>query len=91
MVKFNSKNKEVLTFGECLNPFASITSQLEMIAYYNDYIKYCERQLIKHPRNDNKTGKEIADINIGYYTGYFDSITAARIKSFLNIKHPILD
>jgi len=89
MVKFNPENKEILTFGECLDPTAEISSEEEAEQYLKDYTEYVQNALNKNPRNDEMTALDICKINIGYYSGYLDSETAERVKKLFNCKHPI--
>ena len=72
MVKFNPENKEILTFGECLDPTAEIQTEEEAEQYLKDYTKYVQNALNKNPRNDEMTAVDICKVNIGYYSGYFN-------------------
>lgn len=91
MTKFNPENKEVLTYGECLKPAMEITNKEDAIQYKKEYIEYTQRHLDKDPRDDNMTAEEIVNCNIGYFSGYYDSKVAERVKKLFNCSHPIFD
>ena len=90
MTPFNPENKEVLTYGECLDPAMMITEEADAEQYKADYIAYIQRFLDQELREDDKTPEEIANINIGYYARYYDSETAARVQKLFKCSHPIL-
>lgn len=85
MIKFNPNNKSVLTYGEALRPAMEITDQEEADRYFHDYVKYTQKFL----KESSKNAEEIVKSNIGYYTGYCDSETAARVQKLFLCSHPI--
>lgn len=89
MIKFNPENKEKLTYAECLNPAMEITDPAEAKQYLRDYIAFIQKYLDKEPRGDNVTAEEIAKKNLGYWTGYQDNKTAARVMELFDCSHPI--
>jgi len=88
---FNPDNKEILTYGECLNPAMEIVEQTDADQYFSAYVAYIEKALAKEPRNDNKTAEEIARINIGYWAGYYGYDVQERVKRLYLAPHPIFD
>jgi hypothetical protein len=89
MTKFNPESKELLTYGEALNPAMEITDQNDADQYLRDYITYLEGWLKKEPRGDNMTAEEIAKTNLGYYAGYYDNETRRRVEKIFMCAHPI--
>ena len=90
MTRFNPENKEVLTVGECLDPAMKITDQVDADQYLQDYIAFVQNALEKEPRTDGLTAEQIVRINLGYYAGYYDLETMARVEKLFMCKHPYL-
>ena len=89
MTQFNPDNKETLTYGECLDPTSKITDQADADQYKAAYIAY-QKMHMKGDRNDKGlTAEDIVNSNIGYWSGYYDSETAERIKRLFKCNHPI--
>lgn len=86
MTKFNPQNKEILTFGECLEPAMKITEQEDADQYFLEYVNYIQKFLDIEPRNDNKSAYDIAKINLGYY---YDNKTRERVEELFFCSHPI--
>ncbi len=75
----------VVTYGACLHPAMKITEQDDADNYLSAYIDYNER-------NGNVNRIEatlIAKRNIGYFAGYSDAETAARVNRLFKTTHPI--
>lgn len=89
MTKFNPDNKEILTYGEALGPAMKITDPEDAKQYLKEYVAYQEIMLIKEPRNDGMTAEQMCKINLGYYAGYYDNETRARVERLFNCSHPI--
>jgi len=89
MTQFNPDNKDVLTYGECLNPAMKITDQDDADQYFTNYARYIQRALKKEPRDDDMTAEGIARINLGYYAGYYDEETMERVNRLFKTQHPI--
>lgn len=86
---FNPDKKEILTIRECLAPAMAITEQEDADQYLADYVAYIQKHLDKEPRRDGLTAEEIANINIGYYAGYYDHETRACVERLFRCAHPI--
>lgn len=87
--KFNPENKKVLTYGECLGPAMKITEASDAEQYLEDYVAFIQAGLDKHPREDGMPAKVIAATNLGYYAGYYDNETRARVERLFHCSHPI--
>ena len=89
MKKFNPEDKDVLTYGECLGPAMQITDRVDAREYLAAYVAYIQRALDEKPRSDDKTAAQIAGVNLGYYAGYYDNETRARVERLFMCAHPI--
>lgn len=89
MTTFNSENKSLLTYGECLDPIFKITDKEDARQYKKAYVSYLTNWLQKEPRTDNMTAEQIANTNIGYYAGYGTNEDRKRIEELFECKHPI--
>lgn len=89
MTKFNSENKETLTYGECLSPAMKITDADDAQQYLRAYIAYTQKHLDKEPRENSKTAEQICKINLGYFAGYYDNETRERVEKLFCCSHPI--
>jgi len=89
MTKFNPEGKETLTYRECLAPAMEITEQADADQYKADYVAFIQKHLDKEPRNDNMTAEQIANVNLGYYAGYYDGVTMERVNRLYKTTHPV--
>ena len=89
MTKFNPDNKDVLTIYEALDPAMYITEPQYAEQYLDDYAAYIQEFLDAEPCDDDKSAADIARENIGYYAGYYDSETMARVNRLFSCSHPI--
>ena len=89
MTPFNPENKEVLTYGDCLNPAMKITEQDDADQYFVSYVAYIQQWLERESRADDMMAEDIAKINLGYFAGYYDSETRERVERLFRCKHPI--
>lgn len=89
MTKFNPENKEILTYGECLDPAMGITNKKDAEQYLNAYVVFIQKHLDKEPREDNISALDIAKSNLGYWAGYYSNKTRQRIESLFMCAHPI--
>ena len=88
MTKFNPENKEDLTYGECLDPIATITEQEDADQYFAAYVEYVKTFLSD---SEISRAEEIARHNIGYFAGYYSQEVRDRVNKLFKTKHPILD
>lgn len=89
MTIFNPQNKEVLTYGECLDPIFKITDKDDAMQYKQAYVDYTQNWLEKDPRSDDMTAEQIVNINIGYYAGYGSNDDRKRIEELFECSHPV--
>ena len=74
-----------MTFGESLGPAMEITDQAEADAYFEALVE-------RHLRiTDDSQGRavEVQKVNLGYYAGYYDSATMARVNRLYKCAHPV--
>lgn len=72
-----------ITYREALYPAMEITDQAEADAYLKELIGYYERS------HDHDKALEIAKVNLGYFAGYYDSDTRARVEKLFSCSHPV--
>lgn len=88
-IKFNPKNKKVLTSGECLEPAMEIRSKANAREYLEDYIAFIDRDLKRVPISSHgKTAEQIAKSNLAYYAGYYSNETRKRVEDLFDCAHP---
>jgi hypothetical protein len=89
MIKFNPENKEILTYGECLEPAMEITDAEEAKNYLTEYTVYQQKMMDKE-KLDYKglTAEQIAKQNLGYFAGYYNDETRLRIEELFICSHP---
>lgn len=83
MTKFNPEGKEVLTYGECLEPAMEITDPEDAAQYFKDYVAFIE------PRDDDMIAESMAKENLGYYAGYYSTDTRERVERLFSCQHPV--
>jgi len=72
-----------ITIGEKYDPAMSITDAKEA----REYFELC----VEHTMRSGKSRVEAEEIerkNLGYYAGYYDSATRARVERLFNCAHP---
>ena len=75
---------EKMTYGEKYDPAMKVQTQEEAAAYFE--------RCVTHTMRFGKTRQEAESIersNIGYFAGYYDSKTAARVYRLYGFGHPI--
>lgn len=75
---------EKLTIGEAYGPAMEITEQGEA----DEYFELLVRRSVKFERQTWRKAEEIIRSNLGYYAGYYDSETRARVEKLFNCVHP---
>ena len=86
--KFNPENKPVLSYGEALGPAMAITDPDDAAQYLSAYVAYLEPH-VKRERTDDMPALEVARINLGYYSGYYNRETQERVERLFDCMHPI--
>lgn len=76
--------KKLISIGDKYGPAMKMTSQ----EVANAYFKEC----VAHTMGFGKSREEAEDTergNLGYYAGYYDSETRARIERLFQCAHPV--
>lgn len=105
ITKFNPEGKEKLTYGECLGTAMSITDPEDAKQYFEAYVefqmKHMKDQKIKLLEVKGNGGnidvnamlrteaEKICKSNLGYYAGYYDNETRARVEKLFLCAHPV--
>jgi len=89
MTKFNPEGKNILTYGECLDPAMDITDQDDADQYFKDYVSYIQRHIDEDKEYQPLSAEEVARVNLGYSAGYYDGETRARVERLFACSHPI--
>lgn len=87
--KFNPENKSSPTYGECLGPAMKITDQADADQYKLEYIAHIQGFLDTEPNENGMTAEQIANTNLGYYAGYYDTTTRERVERLFRCAHPV--
>jgi hypothetical protein len=77
--------RESLTYAESLGPAMEITEQADADAFFEAYVTWMMARI-------NQTRGEVENVarqNLGYYAGYYDSATMARVNRLYRTTHPI--
>lgn len=89
MTIFNPKQKDVLTFGEILEPAMGITDEREAAQYKIDYIAHTEKNIKNGLGDSGLTAEQVVNSNLGYYAGYYGDEVRKRVERLFNCSHPI--
>lgn len=73
-----------LTYGEKYGPAMSMTNQEDAELYFEICVEHCMR----HGKTREEAEK-IERVNIGYWAGYYDRKTAAKVYETFQLNHPI--
>jgi hypothetical protein len=86
MTQFNPENKDVLTYGEALEPAMNITDQDDADQYKKAYIDY---QLSYMENPSMKEAERIVNTNLGYFAGYYSDEVRERVERLFKCSYPI--
>lgn len=75
--------KADITIGEKYGPAMEITDQTAADAYFEKCVAHC----MGHGATREKA-EEIERINLGYYAGYYNNETRARVERLFRCAHP---
>ena len=89
MIVFNEKKHKVLTIEQALAPAMKITDPQEAQQYLKDYVEYLDKWAKTAPFKEGTTAESVAKANLGYYAGYYDDETRARIEKLFSCTHPV--
>ena len=77
--------KKTATNGDLYGPAMNIQSEAEATQYLVDLTHWT----VRHFGGDYKTAWDKHLESIGYFAGYFDEATQARVEKVFKAKHPI--
>lgn len=78
------------TFGELLGPAMTITDQGEADAYFEALVdRVMEIEAARGTPLEREKAAAIQRNNLGYYAGYYDGETMARVNRLYRTRHPI--
>lgn len=75
---------KIITIGEKYGPAMEITDQTEADEYFERCVEHS--MTFGH---DRAKAEQIERSNLGYYAGYYDTETRARVEKFFKCSHPI--
>lgn len=73
-----------ITIGEKYGPAMLILEQSQANTYFEKCVEHCMR----HGRN-RKEAEAIERSNLGYYAGYYNDETQARVQKLFRCVHPV--
>lgn len=73
------------TYGEKYGPAMKITDQDEADRYF----EICVAHTMARAEVDRTEAERIERSNLGYYAGYFDNETRARVERLFRCAHPV--
>lgn len=77
--------KDVITIGKALRPAMAITDQEEASLYLAELVAF----YLPTFGGDAERAREVALAHLGYFAGYYDAETRARVERLFNCSHPI--
>jgi len=75
----------VISIGDKYDPAMKITDQAEAAAYF----ERCVEHIMRVAGVSRDKAVEIEKVNLGYWAGYFDNETRARVEKLFRCAHPI--
>lgn len=78
---------ERMTWREKYDPAMAIMDQAEADAYFERLVEHCLR--LNLPGMTRWQAEERERHNLGYWTGYYDNETRARVERLFHCAHPI--
>lgn len=89
MTRFNPENKEVLTFGEILDPAMKITDKFDAQQYLASYASWLQGEWDKRGETAKEPAVVIAKANLGYWAGYYSNEVRDRVERLFECEHPV--
>jgi hypothetical protein len=80
-----SELPDEMTYGESYGPAMRVQTPEEA----RDYFYALVRRNMRVTGNDWAEAERVERINVGYWSGYYDSATAARVHALYGFGHPI--
>ena len=89
MVKEPDWDNPKLTIGDLYHPAMKIKDPDEAATYFSKMVNYVALQDKSRPRKTVEEHVKIQKSNLGYFAGYYDSETMARVNRLFECVHPI--
>lgn len=74
------------TYGELYGPAMRITDQGDADGYFAELVRI---HLLDAPGDSRERAEEVQRVNLGYYAGYHDDDTRARVERLFRCAHPV--
>lgn len=74
-----------ITIGDKYGPAMAITDEAEA----KEYFRRCVRHTMRLNGEDREEAERVERMNIGYFAGYYDHETRARVERLFGCAHPI--
>ena len=76
--------KQGMTYGEILRPAMAITDPDEANAFFAAYVQH----LVETYGKPQEEAESVVRTNLGYWAGYYDNETRARVERLFCCAHP---
>ena len=76
---------EIITVGQKYGPAMAITDQAEADAYF----ALCVGHSMTYHRMTRAEAEALERTNLGYWAGYYDAETRARVEMLFGCSHPV--
>lgn len=73
------------TIGERYSPAMAITDQAKADEYFEELVE----EQIRFGKVTRERAEEIERQSLGYYAGYYDTATRARVEQLFHCEHPV--
>lgn len=74
-----------ISIGEKYGPAMTITDQAEADAYFAACVEHAMHAFGK----EREEAEKVERVNLGYYAGYYDNETRARVERLYRCAHPV--
>jgi hypothetical protein len=74
-----------MTYGEAYNPAMKIHEQAEADAYFEKLVT----DLVDNHAKPRAEAETIVRVNLGYWAGYYNHETRARVERLFKCSHPV--
>jgi len=78
------KLPDTMTIGEAYGPAMEIKTEEEAKEYFEALVERCMRG-----GKSREESEKITRNNLGYYAGYYDNATRARVERLFSCAHPV--
>ena len=89
MTIFNPENKEILTFGQIMDPAMEIKEAEDAKQYLASYVAWLEAAWARDGKTSKEPAIDIAKANLGYWAGYYSESTRIRVEKLFECEHPV--